>query len=518
MIYSNPAVFKQVLDQIRSQIDPENPPKNKFHIILIPKMIYPYEEELEELGLFHSIIKLHSFQWLPLHLDTGILSLELPSMFHDIFLRQDLTFLPSFSKVLWQLFFIVGKPAVILSLGHHANTILKQIDILSEDRGGSDRLNSDFGALIIIDRNLDYPSALLTPGTYSGLLNEVYGVKCGICEHKSGVDEPERLFPAVKKQPVCFNLDSNQDEVYSVIKNSYFTEVTSILSKLTKELRNENQQSKEMALDEIKHYVKTKLQATKIKKKMVHNHLLAAESIINVLGSRYETQQEIESNIIKNENKTQNLNYLEELLISEDDKLISLRLFCLICITQKLTENEAKCFWKKYIHQFGYKYGMAYKYLINAGFLNDNIENPSTNHLKMRLMPKFTTKEFYINCNKLKQIPQNPEKINLKSPTCASYVFGGCYIPLVTQIASMLLNATPAEEIKAKLEGLGVFSWRNDKGYPLLGRSVLIYLIGGVTYAEIAACDMLETITGARVVIMSDRVVSGNDLMRDFLI
>jgi hypothetical protein len=225
-----------------------------------------------------------------------------------------------------------------------------------------------------------------------------------------------------------------------------------------------------------------------------------------------ETQQEIEADIIRNTNKSTNFSYLEESLCVEDNVHVSLRLFCLLSVTQKLSESEVKTFWRKFLHQFGFSYSFAYRYLINANF----IAEPAPTNSKIRL-PKFVTKEFYTNANKLKQIPPNPEKINLKFPTCASYVFGGVYIPLITQIASMILNSTPIDEISIKLSGLGVLSLRNDKGFPLERRSLLIYLVGGVTYAEIAACNLLETLTGSRIIILSDRIITGNDLMKEIL-
>lgn len=58
---------------------------------------------------------------------------------------------------------------------------------------------------------------------------------------------------------------------------------------------------------------------------------------------------------------------------------------------------------------------------------------------------------------------------------------------------------------------------KNDRGYPLSSRKILIYLIGGVTYAEIAACNLLETLTGANICILSDKIISGNDIMREIL-
>ncbi|KAF7278450.1 hypothetical protein GWI33_008411 [Rhynchophorus ferrugineus] len=190
-----------------------------------------------------------------------------------------------------------------------------------------------------------------------------------------------------------------------------------------------------MALDEIKRYVQTQLQATKSRKQFISNHLLASETIINTLGHRYEKQKKVEIDILKNNNKSANFTYIEESLAMEN-----------------------------------------------------NI-----------------------------QIPPEPDKVNLKIPTCASYVYGGAYIPLIVQIASMVLNSIPLDDIKMKLETLGTVAVRNDNGYPLLCRTILVYVVGGMTYAEIAACNLLETLTGAKICVLSDIVLNGNDLMKDIL-
>ncbi|XP_057662911.1 vacuolar protein sorting-associated protein 33B [Diorhabda carinulata] len=520
MIYSDIRLFKQVVCQIRSQVDDiEKAVKNKFHIIVIPSYNCSYENELEELGLLHSVIRIHMFQWMPIYLDVGLLSLEIPNIYSSLFVHQNLTYLPVLSKCLWQLSFVIGKPRFIVTLGQYSKSLLSQFDQYCEDKGESDRLESDFGALIIMDRNIDYTSALLTPGTYAGLLSEVYTVNSGICEKKQEDLKKldEKCNPLPEMQPIKFCLDSKKDTIYCDIKNRFFTEVTSVLSHLTKELRTETMNSREMALDEIKHYVQTQLQAAKTKKKDITNHLLAAESIINILGPRYEVQKFIEQNIIQDTERSSNLNYLEKLLNTENDKLLTLRLFCLLCLFQPLSESEIKQFWLKFLYQFGFHYGFAFYNLISAGFVPEPVKTSSTLNLHGKLkIPKFTSSNYHLNAKNMKQIPADPSKVNFKFPTCASYVFAGCYIPLITQIAGMILNSVPKDEIKAKLEVLGPLLIV-DKGYPLQSRVVLIYIIGGVTYAEIAACNLLETLTGAQIYILSDRVISGNDLMQAIL-
>ncbi|KAL3276543.1 hypothetical protein HHI36_011918 [Cryptolaemus montrouzieri] len=515
MIYSDFSVFKLVIDQIRSSVDIENPPKNKFHVVVIPRVTYLFEKELEEYGLFHTCVKLHSYQWLPIHIDTGILSLEIPFCFRSLFINQDLNYLPMFSKCLWQLLLVVGKVDFILALGQYSNGILSQLDTLWEESGYSDKLDSDIGGLILMDRSLDYTSTLLTPGIYSALLKEVYKVNAGYCESKHEDCPPvdSKFNPNIKINPVVINLNSEQDQIYASIKNKYFTEVTSVLSSLTKELKKEKLNSKEMSVDEIKKYVQTQLGATNSRKKNIANHLIAAETIVNVLGWRFENLSEIELNIINNASKSSNLEFLMELMCIENNELVSLRLFCLLLVTQELSENEINQFWGKFLHHFGYKYGYVLQNLTNAGMISDS--RTTINKFGNIKIPKFSSKQFYSVANRLKQIPSH--KIDYQHPTCPSYVFRGAYIPLITQISSMVLNSMPLEEIKSKLEDIGSLIIRNERGYPLQKRTLLVFVIGGVTYAEIGALNFIEDLTGVKVIVLSDQIISGNDLMENFL-
>lgn len=288
MIYSSIETFKQVINLIQSQIEPDQQPKNKFHIICIPKILYLHEQLLEENGLYSDVVKLYSLQWQPIHIDRGILTLEIPHMFRNLFVHQDLSLLPVYAKSLWQLYFITGKPKFTLALGQQSNNILKHLDMLHEDKE-SDKIDSDFSCLILLDRTTDYVSTLLTPRTYTALLKDIYNVKCGVCDEKHVETEPydEKFNLNLKKNPVQLNFDSRQDRIYNNIKNRYFTEVTSILSSLTKQLRSEKDSSKDMALDDLRRYVKTQLKEVTSKKALIANHLSAAETIINVMGHRF---------------------------------------------------------------------------------------------------------------------------------------------------------------------------------------------------------------------------------------
>ena len=191
-------------------------------------MSYAFEKILEEQGLYMTTVKLYSLQWQPIHIDNGILSLEIPQMYKSLLLNHDLMLLPMYSRSLLYLSFVVGKPKLSLALGQYAAIVLNQFDAMYDDLGEDRKVNSDFGALVIMDRNMDYPSALLTPLTYAALLKETYDVRCGICEHKKTEDNmyDNKFNIVTNKNPVQIILNGATDSVYGNIRDRYFTEVS----------------------------------------------------------------------------------------------------------------------------------------------------------------------------------------------------------------------------------------------------------------------------------------------------
>lgn len=53
------------------------------------------------------------------------------------------------------------------------------------------------------------------------------------------------------------------------------------------------------------------------------------------------------------------------------------------------------------------------------------------------------------------------------------------------------------------------------EGTPLSPKTVLICVVGGVSYGEISACRFIEKSAGIRLVIASDSIVTGNKLIEE---
>lgn len=48
--------------------------------------------------------------------------------------------------------------------------------------GEPDKPQTDIGCIVLVDRDVDYAASLLTPATYTSLMDEVLGIRSGVVE------------------------------------------------------------------------------------------------------------------------------------------------------------------------------------------------------------------------------------------------------------------------------------------------------------------------------------------------
>lgn len=558
--------YKCILDQISSVLS-QNPSLSEakcFHIIIVPKTMSIYDSILESKGLY-DIVKLHSFSWELFSLDEQLLSLELPFLYKQMYVEQNQSLLSSISMCLWSLFHVTGQPKCILSLGKLSSNVLDILEVYKESFT-RDFVNTEesreIGALIIMDRDQDYASSLLTPATYSGLLNEIFNINCGhldlnVKETKLKKGKLNLIKDEEKADKnSVITLDGFVDNLYGEIKHRHFSEVLSVLSSKAKLLKNED--IKALGIQEMKDFVATKLQQVTLFKQNLVNHVLACETIISEMNNKFENLTQTECEMLNNRNKKSNFTFIDDQFGTDIHMYNSLRLMCLLSLTQGLSYDEYNALVNKYLLAFGYKFLYVFHNLINAGLL----VQPSSPKLSLNIshlsnlserLPKWQN-SFQNLANKLKQLPSQSE--SEKSP---SYVFNGSYVPLIATLCQALLSSESLIEVLNKLsvlndlkvggafinklkhgldtvnEKLSNLSLENsldigskdaksilkilksdgkmNSGLAIKPRTILVFVIGGVTYAEIAACDVVQAATGSRIYVASDCVASGSDMM-----
>lgn len=259
-----------------------------------------------------------------------------------------------------------------------------------------------------------------------------------------------------------------------------------------------------MKLAEMECYVTTKLQKTTEIKRQLAFHISACEAIVGALGSAFEELKSTEKTILDCCGRKECLDYIERNI--DDYPLRSLRLLSLLSITSDgITQNEMQPIQKSYLHAHGYQNIPLFNKLENAGLLRYRTENI------FHKLPNWNS-EWTASAQRLKLLPNQSKRLDLKAPTCPSYVFSGAYIPAIAQLANIVL--TQDTDIKGfeDLTNLPecVISGQQGSVQPKI---ILICIIGGITYSEIAACRFVEKSRGCRLVLASDTIITGNKLI-----
>lgn len=169
MIFSNLTTFKKVLDYISILSNSESSSQpdaslKQFHIIVVPHICHTFQSLIEYEGL-SSKVDLYRFSWDFVKVDQNLYSLEIPNLFGEIFIKQDKSALSAIAHSL-KIFNMIHKhPNLTFTCGKNAENLINMVQRMEKTRKTTcDDENSDFDAMVVIDRDVDYGTCLLTPG------------------------------------------------------------------------------------------------------------------------------------------------------------------------------------------------------------------------------------------------------------------------------------------------------------------------------------------------------------------
>lgn len=367
-ISSSLITFKYVLDQIHAMNGNQQTEKQlsemgtkPFHVIVLPTVLHSFEVVLEEEGLF-GFVEMHRFNWDFITIDSGVLSLEIPQLFREVFIREDTSLLPSIAHSLRIFNMVCRRSNIVITYGENAAKVAAQLDQIEGFRSAPPEEKTDFTAMIIMDRNKDYASALLTPVTYSGLLLEIFRSVAGtlqIDEQKNRIQSEKLHFLKIKtkketrseKEAVTsLRLSDSVDGIYHENRYKHFSEAISSLSSQAKALGMEGRNIQGMAIGEMNEFVMNKLPKVASQKKELFKHLILCENIVNELGGNFEQLQTMEELMLYNRNKKQTFQKILEILTTDAHRYNSLRSICLLHLTcGQLNADEATTFMTNYL-------------------------------------------------------------------------------------------------------------------------------------------------------------------------
>eukprot|EP00794_Sanderia_malayensis_P009524 gene9524-10510_t len=489
--------MKMIVEHVRN--DQLKSIHGEYKILLTPKrQLAVCELVLEREGIYGDV-SIDEFPLDFISLDEDVLSMEMPLCFKDIYLNGDHTWTPIVARIINTIQSTYGSIRNYTCIGNSSKAIYDLLQVFTEDEkefvpeGGP-----EIASAIIIDRDVDYVTPLLSQLSYEGLLADVFGISRFISFGRdvTGDEKTTRLV-----------LDSN-DKVFQEIRGLHFTSVFPLLSSKAKELQFGYDKRKDMtSVNELKNFVSQDLKLLKQQHKSLTIHIGACESVLKKkTEEEFERFLQTEQNLLDDTCTRETADFVEECINKQHSSLDSLRLLCLMSLTRaSLDINRLKSLKLQYVQSFGYDRLITLNNLKKSGLL---AEKPERKGLFQKARKK------------LNLVPRDSSHINLRKPNDMAYIFGGAYSPLsVKLVEQVLLKGAQSIDDVTKALSAPLFCIRKPSSARATGshtqstysalRTVLVVFVGGCSHSEITALRFLGIKHGYRFLILTTAIVTG---------
>lgn len=562
-----PATVQAVASQIK-QLQRNGRVEHEVTVAWVPRRTLMSNKILEDEGVLGDV----NVQELPilfLPLENDLLSLELSHGFEDLYLCDDRSPIYLASRALMQTQQRHGLFPRILGKGENARKLAnllvrarKELDADEANTPLTTMPSTSIECLIVIDRDVDFATPLLTQLTYEGLIEEFIGIKHNRAEIDSSILGPggqSRTSQAGSatatsttssrqnlKQPV--QLDST-DGLFHQLRSVNFALVGPMLNKVARRLQTDfDGHNKAQDSQQLREFV-NKLPSIKEEHKSLALHTnLAADMTKHTSSETFNRELEVQQNIAAGTDPIYQHDTIEELISRQIPLPSVLRLLCLeSTVSGGLRAKDLESFKRQILHAYGYQHlltldrlekmellqsrAAASALLLPVGGAGAATTGTKTNYGYLR-------KELRMIIDEYKE--QDPEDI--------AYVYSG-YAPLSIRLVQCILQKaylqqlhksplplTPSssgwtgfEDILKSAKGptFNVAQKASDEKASktrtaLAGsagwKTVFVMFVGGITFTEIAALRFIgrkleESGQRRKIVICTTGIVSGRGIM-----
>ena len=453
----------------------------------------------------------------------------------------------------------------IIGKGDNAHRLMELLLRMRTEQAADDSNTSKFGmlpsafieSLIIIDREIDFATVLLTQLTYEGLIDEMFGVRYNQAEIDSsivgpapGAQQSGKSVGAPQQQGLKrkIQLDSS-DKLYEQLRDANGAIVDGLLNKVARRLQNDMKSRNAESISELRDFV-GKLPGYQSEQQSLKIHINLTEEIMkNTQGDIFRRSLEVQQNLYDGSDPSYQHDTFEE-LISRDVPLTTvLRLLCLeSCISGGLRQKDLDNFKRLILHAYGYQHLLTLDALEKMGLLSTRASaNVLMNPLGVGGAAAEGTKTNYNYLRKVLRLVV--DEVNEQNPNDIAYVYSG-YAPLSVRLVQSivqkqhLLTITKGASAISNGVSSAAHGWqgfedalRNIKGgtfnkvqkgeesavkarHMLAGtwgkpKTVVVMFLGGITFTEIAALRFVarQEEGRRRILICTTDVVGGDGMM-----
>ncbi|XP_056636100.1 vacuolar protein sorting-associated protein 33A [Diorhabda sublineata] len=484
--------------------------KKQFHLIFVPKKSLLCMERLKHKGVFGSVMVIDEFKCRLFPFESDLVSMEISEVFREYTIENDPTYLYQTAQVIIYLQKLYGTIPKVWGKGHAAKQVWDLVVRLQKEKNNSEDMKNQqqscIDQIILIDRSVDLITPLATQLTYEGLIDEIFGLNNATANFpiSNFLSSEERTTESLAEDKKVIILDS-ADKLYADIRDKNFNAVGAYLSKQAKSIGAQLENTQEKSVQEMKLYVQ-RLPQLLGKKKQLAIHTAIAECIKEVTDSydfldTLQAEQEF-LNCIEVDKPSP---YIEE-MISQSKPLVKvLRLMCLQCIASsglkpKILEN--------------YKRDLVQVYGLEALLAISKLEKVGL------LKVQSSTRQYTVLRKALHLTMENTSEIN---PTDISYVHS-IYAPLSIRLAEYVTKTgglKQLQDVLGLLPGPTVDETTSVNTIPNTDSpmTVLVFFIGGCTFAEISALRFLSQQEDSNVefVIATTKLINGTSFINSII-
>ncbi|XP_039660453.1 vacuolar protein sorting-associated protein 33A [Perca fluviatilis] len=488
-----------------------------FHILFVPRRSMLCEQRLKEQGVLASFINIDEYILDLIPYDGDLLSMEYESAFRECYLENDQTSLYHTAKGLMTLQALYGTIPQIYGKAsacqHVANMMLR---MKREFAGSQNQILPVFDTLLLLDRNVDLLTPLATQLTYEGLIDEIYGITNGYVKlppEKFAQKKQGEASKDLPTEPKKMQLNS-AEELYAEIRDKNFNAVGAALSKKAKIISaafEERHNAK--TVGEIKQFV-SQLPHMQAARSSLANHTSIAELIKDITTSEaFFDNLTVEQEFMTGVDTDKVHTHITPCIDSEDPLLKIPGLDSIRCPSnegrkEKILQVKSHYYKREILQTYGYEHILTLNNLEKAGLLK----------------LQSSTRNNYPTIRKTLKLWM--EDANEQNPNDISYVYSG-YAPLSVRLAQVLarpgwrsieevLKMLPGPHFEERQQLPAGLHKKRQQGE---NRTTLVFFLGGVSYAEIAALRFLSQMedSGMEYIIATTKLLNGTTWIKSLM-
>ncbi|DAZ94726.1 TPA: hypothetical protein N0F65_012679 [Lagenidium giganteum] len=507
---------RSVVLHARALQDAQQPRDLSFQLFATGAWTAMCQDILDETGM-KDVLSVGFFPMGFVPLDIDLLTLGYERTLHDCLVHSDHSALTDTAIALHQLQLLYGRFPQIKYKGEMAMTVFTQLMQLqdSEDAaaafGKQLKRRSRVETLILLDRRVDYASALSMPLSYEALVDELFHIKDGFASISQRLLSGDAN-AADSLTPLALN---SADGIFYQIRALSVHAVPGALKNCANGIKNTfgefQRTSAAASASEVHDFVKT-VPALKESQEMLEMHVNLLESIQVTTNSRsFKEQWQLERAVMDEASDRDVLGDVRDMIYRYEPLLKVLRVLCLCSIVMNgLPKRELDHIKLLLVRTYGHEVVLSLDNLTRAGLL--------TSHRREFIAQT----PFHTATAALQVLDYN---VNAENPKTMAFVTGG-YTPISCRLVEEVLQHGNWAQLQAALSVLpGPCAELSAAQPPAKGTSdkrgkkpiVMVCFVGGVTLLEVAALRWLASFYPHDIVIAATSVISGNSLLSELL-